>query len=215
VSFGRELNATDDKRYFVAAGPGIPVIDGKHIEPFLANPEKTSRYLPAHLAERVSGGRGAHRRARLAYRDVASPANRLTLIAAIVPAGVLTTHTLFCVKEELDEEVQLFLCGMFNSFVANYLVRLQVGTHVTASLMSRLPVPRPARASTAFRSIAASADALRSSPADVAAHATLQACAAQLYGLDRAQLAHVLESFPLVSAETRSAVLEAFRSQAG
>ena len=39
---------------------------------------------------------------------------------------------------------------MLNSFVANYLVRLQVGTHVTASLMSRLPVPRVSRESPHF-----------------------------------------------------------------
>jgi hypothetical protein len=36
------------------------------------------------------------RRARLAYRDVASATNRLTLIAAVIPARAATTHTLFC-----------------------------------------------------------------------------------------------------------------------
>jgi hypothetical protein len=210
VSFGRELNATDDKQHFVEHGAGIPVIDGKHIQPFSADPARARFRIPARMADRLAGARGAHRRPRLAYRDVASPTNRLTLIAAIVPAGVLTTHTLFCAKEPLDEPLQLFLCGMLNSFVANYLVRLQVGTHVTASLMSRLPVPKPPRDSLAFRTIVSTADALRSSPADAAAHARLQACAARLYGLTRGQLAHVLESFPLVSVEERTAVLLSF-----
>ena len=214
VTFGRELNATDDRRHFVADRRGVPVIDGKHIQPFVADPTSTRQFLPRHVADRLAGARGAHGRARLAYRDVASPSNRLTLIAAIVPAGVLTTHTLFCSKEPLDEELLLFLCGMLNSFVANYLVRLQVGTHVTASLMSRLPVPAPSRASREFRTIAACANALRSSPADPRSQALLQASAAALYGLTGAQLGHVLESFPLIDSRERSAVLDTFADKA-
>jgi hypothetical protein len=210
VAFGRELNATDDKPHFVERGAGLPIIDGKHIGPFSADPARATYAVPARVAARLTGARGAHRRARLAYRDVASPTNRLSLIAAIVPAGVLTTHTLFCLKEPLDEEEQLFLCGMLNSFVANYLVRLQMGTHVTASLMSRLPVPKPPADSPAFRSIVSDARLLTASPADAAAYAHLQAGAARLYGLNREQLAHVLESFPLVSIEERAGVLTAF-----
>ena len=55
--------------------------------------------FPERVAERLTGAREARRRSRLAYRDVASSTNRLTLIAAIVPPGVLTTHTLFCSRE--------------------------------------------------------------------------------------------------------------------
>ena len=210
VTFGRELNATDDRKNFLDGGTGLPVIDGKHIQPFYADPLRARYRVPVHVANRLAGARGSHHRTRLAYRDVASPTNRLTLIAAIVPAGVMTTHTLFCAKEPLEEELQLFLCGMLNSFVANYLVRLQVGTHVTASLMSRLPVPTVSRESAAFRTIVSSVETLRSSPSDTAVHARLQACAAELYGLNREQFAHVLETFPLVSTAERRAVLSAF-----
>ena len=80
-------------------------------------------------------------RARLAYRDVASATNRLTLIAAIVPARAVTTHTLFCLKTRLPLAEQHVLCALLNSFVANYLIRLRVNTHVTVALVSRLPVP--------------------------------------------------------------------------
>ena len=210
VTFGRELNATDDRKNFLDGGTGLPVIDGKHIQPFCADPLRARYRVPVQVANRLAGARGSHHRTRLAYRDVASPTNRLTLIAAIVPAGVMTTHTLFCAKEPLEEELQLFLCGMLNSFVANYLVRLQVGTHVTASLMSRLPVPTVSRESATFRTIVSSVETLRSSPSDTAVHARLQACAAELYGLNREQFAHVLETFPLVSTAERRAVLSAF-----
>jgi hypothetical protein len=40
-------------------------------------------------ADRLLGGR--YRRRRLAYRDVASPTNRLTLISAVLPAGCVST----------------------------------------------------------------------------------------------------------------------------
>jgi len=209
VTFGRELNATDDRGHFVTGGTGLPVIDGKHIRPFAADWSQSEVRVPARVAERLTGARDARQRSRLAYRDVASSTNRLTLIAAIVPPGVLTTHTLFCSREAIDEELLLFLCGMFNSFVANYLVRLQVGTHVTAALMARLPVPRPVRTSPAFRLVASCANALRAGPS-VTHHASLQATAARLYGVSASQLRHVLDTFPLVSLEERQAVVEAF-----
>jgi hypothetical protein len=98
--------------------------------------------------------------------------------------------------------------------VANYIVRLQVGTHVTASLMFRLPVPRPSRSTPAFTRVAALADTLQADPRDVAAHAELQACAARLYGLSAGQFEHVLDSFPLVSVEERAGALRTFRAQA-
>ena len=209
VTFGRELNATDDKRHFVSGGKGLPVIDGKHIRPFATDWSQSQIRLPEHVAEQLTGAREARHRSRLAYRDVASSTNRLTLIAAIVPPGVLTTHTLFCSREPVDDELLLFLCGMFNSFVANYLVRLQVGTHVTAALMARLPVPRPSRPSAAFRLVASCADVLRAG-ITATPHARLQATAARLYGVSAAQLRHVLDTFPLVSVEERQAVIEEF-----
>jgi hypothetical protein len=142
---------------------------------------------------------------------VASATNRLTLIAAVVPAGVVTTHTLFCLKEPLDDEVQAFLCGMFNSFVANYLVRLQVTTHVGATVVGRLPVPRPPRDSEALRSIADGARRMALAPdADTAAR--LQARAAQLYRLRPEQFGHLLDTFPLVPRDDRHRAMAAFCS---
>jgi hypothetical protein len=67
--------------------------------------------------------------------DVASATNRLTLIAAIVPADAVTTHTLFCLKTGLPLDAQHVLCALLNSFVANYLIRFRVNTHVTATLI--------------------------------------------------------------------------------
>ena len=153
AKFGRELNATDDRRHFHRHGPGLPVLEGKHIEPFRrarrAQRQQDSRNGPQRTAAaiRVFGA------PRLAYRDVASATNRLSLIAAVLPAGVVTTHSLFCLKTGLSAAEQAFLCGMLNSYVANYLVRQVMTTHLGSTTVEGLRVPKPRRDSPLFEEI--------------------------------------------------------------
>jgi hypothetical protein len=215
--FGRELNATDDKRHFHPRGradhDGLPVIEGKHIEPFRAHVTHAACVIDVDTAATLLRSAATFERARLGYRDVASATNRLTLIAAILPARTVSTHTIFCLKSELSVANQYCLLALFNSFVANYLVRLQVTTHVTASLMSRLPVPRPDGHSSEFRELASLARNLEHSGIEgkPAAYARLNAIAAQLYGLSRDQYAHVVSTFPLLPIELRQLCLDAHR----
>ena len=140
VAFGRELNASDDRDLFVPIGPhstGRPVVEGKQIDPFRVA-IGDSRFEVKPSATPIDGSRVV---LGSAYRDVASATNRLTLIAAIIPARAVTTHTLFCLRTPLPLPSQRVLCALLNSYVANYLIRLRVNTHVTVSLVSRLPVP--------------------------------------------------------------------------
>lgn len=211
--FGRELNATDDRPFFCSGGSGLPIVEGKHLQPFkvdLRHPQFTilhtdaTRILPSAPFDSP----------RLGYRDVASATNRLTLIAAIVPARAVSTHTVFCLKTPLDLTAQHFLCAIFNSFIANYLVRMRVSTHVTTAVIEQLPAPKPARADPAFGELAALAQQLSADdrPDLRARH---QALAAALYGLDVAAFSHVLEGFPLVSRCEREQALEMFRCIVG
>lgn len=212
VRFGRELNASDDRDGFAPfSGSSLtrPVLEGKQIEPFRVSVERSRFELAAE--SRLSSR--APRRARLAYRDVASASNRLTLIAAIVPARCVTTHTLFCLKTPLPFDAQHVLCALLNSFVANYLIRMRVNTHVTASLMSRLPVPVIGTADPAFARLEALSRALSSTPGTIEQapeYVELQALTARLYRLTVDDLAHVLGTFPLIATDVKSAVLEQF-----
>jgi hypothetical protein len=211
--FGRELNATDDRLLLRARGRGLPVLGGRHLEPFRADVGAATRAISVRDAVRTLGV-GRIDRPRLAYRDVASATNRLTLIAAVVPAGVVTTHTVFCLRSDLAARDQLLLCGLFNSLVVNYLVRLRVTTHVGIATVERLPVPRREQAPRRARRIASLARLL-SRRMNAAAFAVLNAEAAHMYRLDRAELAHVLGTFPLVDRADRSAALAAFDRTAG
>jgi hypothetical protein len=204
--FGRELNATDDKPLFSASG--LPVLEGKLIEPFKAHPEEATQFIDRADAERVLGGR-LFAQPRLGYREVASASNKTTLIAAVIPSMTVTTHTIFCLKTPLPRDAHWFLCGVFNSLVANYLIRLRGGTHVPAAVIHRLPVPCPSLADPRFREIAQMARRM-ADDADEGVEADLNARVADVYSIDEAELAHVLTTFPLLETTRTTAVHRAF-----
>jgi hypothetical protein len=169
--------------------------------------------IAAPVAARLLDPAHTFGRARLAFRDVASATNRMTLIAAIVPAGAVTTHTVFCLRSSLHASDQLVLCAILNSYIANFLVRLRITTHVTLAVMNWLPVPRPRAGSALYAELLRCARALAGNPADADASAGLHAAAASAYGLTEQELAHVLASFPLVARDDRAVVLERFRER--
>src|SRR5205823_14052769 len=150
-----------------------------------------------------------HERARLAYRDVASATNRVTLIAAVLPPRCISTHTVFCLRTPLPARAQYFLCGLFNSFVVNYLVRLRVTTHVTTATVEQLPIPAQEDAPAAFVEIAALARLMSHGP-NAAAFARLNSLVAKLYQLTVAEFEHILGTFPLIPRADRDLALRLF-----
>lgn len=214
VRFGRELNASDDRRHFVertSAADHLPILEGKHLEPFRAMVTSAPLAIPLATARTLLAEEATFARPRIGYREIASATNRLTLIAAILPARTLSTHTIFCLKTALTRADQYCLLALLNSLVANYLVRLQVTTHVTAGLMARVPVPRPAAHLPARRELIALAKELETTGIDNhAAYARLNAISAHLYGLSREQFEHVVKTFPLLNEDVRAACVAAF-----
>jgi Eco57I restriction-modification methylase/MmeI, DNA-methyltransferase domain len=209
--FGRELNATDNRDAFHDAGRGLPVVEGKHLEPFRVARERSRHSIRAADARRLLPS-APHERPRLAYRDVASATNRTTLVAAMLPAQCVSTHTLFCLRTRLPPRSQYFLCALFNSFVVNFLVRLRVTTHVTTAVVEQLPIPTAETAPGAFRQIAA-LGRLLSTRRDPAALAMLNARVAELYQLSAAEFAHILGTFPLIAVEEREQALREFEAR--
>jgi hypothetical protein len=211
VRFGRELNATDDRSHFYGGRAGLPVLEGKHIEPFRAHVDRSTRRISERSASSLLDAAATFSRARLAYRDVASSTNRLSLIAAVLPAGVVTTHSLFCLKTMLSADNQAFLAAMLNSYVANYLVRQVMTTHLGSTTVEALRIPKPSYDSPLFEEIVELAHELRQAHRD-AANARVQALAARSYGLAEDDFEHVLSTFPLIPPVERRAALEEFRN---
>jgi hypothetical protein len=226
VRFGRELNATDDSRHFVNAPANrplrhrvghrrqrlLPVVEGKHLRPFAVDVESAARMIHTSVAGTLVDAAVTFGRARVAYRDVASATNRLTLMAARLPAGAISTHTLYCARTAMPEDDQWCLVGLLNGLAANFLVRLQMSTHVTTALMARLPVPRPARGSTTHQAIAKLSRRLAAAGIDGSPdqYARLNAIVSRLYGLTREEHTHVVSTFPLLPAELRGLCTAAY-----
>ena len=205
AEFGRELNATEDRAAF--GTKGLPIIEGKHISPFVSVVDE-----PAYRIERDRAcailPRRPFERARLAYRDVSSVTNRLSLIAAVVPRDIVTTHTLLCLRTPISLIRQHFLCALFNSYVLNAVVRMLMGGHVTTTLVESLPVP-PWTGDAWQRRIARMAFRLARGSGAATTHAELQASIARLYGLDSQTFRAVLQTFPLISQQERDRALQA------
>jgi hypothetical protein len=202
LQFGRELNASEDRRHF---GPsGLPVVEGKQIAPFAVDVAHASARIRLDVARDLMPD-GRFRQPRLAYRDVSGVANKLSLIAAVLPGHVVSTHTVFCLRTPLPLVQQHFLCGVFNSYVLNAVVRLLMGGHVTTSLVEHLPVPLWRNTSLERRIARLAARLARTHQARPGIAAALQAAVARLYALDDATFSRLLEGFPLVDAAERAA----------
>jgi hypothetical protein len=210
--FGRELNATDDRDAFRASDVGLPIIDGKHVEPFRIDVAASRRRISASDAgARIPGRRFQH--PRLAYRDVASATNRLTLIAAVLPPQVVSTHTVFCLRNRLSLGRQHLLCGLLNSFVLNFLVRLRVTTHVGTHVIESLPIPTAAAIGRRPGATLASMSRRLHRGFDAGLYCRLQALVARIFDLTEEDLEHVLATFPLVENEIREETLRRFREE--
>jgi hypothetical protein len=206
--FGRELNVTEDHAHFTSSG--MPVLEGKHVQPFTTNRHGSSRRLEESVARQLLPNL-SFLRPRLAYRDVSAVGNRLSLIAAIMPANVVTTHTLFCLRTALADDQQQFLCGLFNSYVLNAVVRMLMGGHVTTSLVESLPVPDWS-GDAGQRHIVKAARVLARRPTSRRMNAYLQAHVAREYGVEPPEFEQIVRAFPLVPSADRSLAVALLRS---
>lgn len=216
---GRELNATDDKRHFEPRDGNnrqdvLPVIEGKCLEPFRALIAAARFAVPRRTASTLLDPLSTFDQGRIAYREVAGRGNRLTLIAALLPSGVVSTHTVFCVKSPPDARASVALLGLLNSLVANYLVRLRVSTHVTAAILTRLPVPRPEAHSPECRRLEYFTRRLQQAgiESDPDAYGALNAVVARLYGLNADEYEYVVGTFPLLPEDVREACIRAYNA---
>ena len=210
--FGRELNRSDDRPRFSTHTIGMPVVEGKHVDPFIVRLQDCEFRVADEAGLPGRELRNAVRRHRLAYRDVASATNRLTLISAIVPPGAVTVHTLYCLKNVMRVDDQVVLCCLLNSFVTNRLARMWVTTHLGTATVERLPVPRPQAASPiAARLLDLGRELLQPGGRQESAYAEAQGLAACVYGLSPAEFAIVLESFPLIDAAVKEAAAKFHR----
>jgi hypothetical protein len=175
---------------------------------------------------------------RLGFREIARPTDSRTLIAAIIPPGTCCNHKI-SVASPLTSSYQptemLYCLAVLNSFVLDYVTRFKISTGVSMFHFYQLPMPRLAAGNPYFDAIVPRAARLTCTrpqfadlwsavmgdswdetkgATDTAERATLRAeldaLVAHLYGLNAAELAHILTTFPLVSQATKAATQAAY-----
>ncbi|MFI7131329.1 Eco57I restriction-modification methylase domain-containing protein [Nonomuraea sp. NPDC050153] len=95
---------------------------------------------------------------RVCFREVARPGDERTLIAAVLPPGTIVTHALhyfyrstFEMNESGDKSkngyqtvlsaaAMMYVVGLMNSLVLDFVVRRKASAHVTKSIMATLPI---------------------------------------------------------------------------
>ena len=170
----------------------------------------------------------------LVYRRVNGSVNTRTLLTTIIPPGNFVHESLTIIVNDYSLDELLFLSAILNSFVVDEIIRKSISLNISHHYVHALPVIRISRNSYDFKRVARfSAQLICTTPAfdalaqaaglaghqdavtDPAARAELRAeldaQVAHLYGLTEAELAHVLESFPLVKADAKAATLAAYR----
>jgi SAM-dependent methyltransferase len=254
LRLAKELHSTNDSYLFqTAPGPHrLPLYEGRMIAPFAADLGAPRYWLEEEEARRTLLGRKAdsgqpldYQGYRLGFRDgVRSTrgAGERALVLAMLPPGVfcndkLPTAVPRSPDGRLDLAAALFLCGVLNSLVADYLLRQRGAASVTFSILSQLPVPRPHPETSAFSSLVELAARLTCTTPDFAGlwegaigtfwfpeeaavdpaererlFSKLEGRVAHLYGLTEEELAHILTTSAQVDREGREAVLAAYRT---
>src|SRR6266566_4557417 len=191
---------------------------------------------------------------RLAFRDVARNTDERTLIATILPPGVFASNTLNyvapwyfnaeeiferpssvreCYEPTFPTKTLAYLCGVFNSFTLDYLLRFKVTAHVNMFYLYQLPVPRLTIDNPRYEAIATRVAQLvcvgtefdeirRELLGNVNSHIAtddkerrqlqceIDGLVAHLYGLTEKEFVHVLDTFPQVRQSIKNAALDAY-----
>ena len=82
-------------------------------------------------------------RYRIGFCDVASPSNKRSLVAALVPPGCVCGHTLPTITFEPQFEWAYMLwLAVANSFTVDFIARKKVSLHMTYGTLDSVPFPR-------------------------------------------------------------------------
>ncbi|QWC10729.1 hypothetical protein KKR91_03640 [Arthrobacter jiangjiafuii] len=154
---------------------------------------------------------------RIAFRDIARSTDSRTAIAALVPGNVvLTNKAPYLLRRSGDPTDEAYLLGVLSSIPLDWYTRRYVEIGMNLHIVNALPIPRPERNDprrlrvveiaaklAAVDERYASWAAAVGVPVGSVTHETtktdliheLDAAVASLYGLSRASLIHIFETF--------------------
>jgi len=208
----REIDMTLDSEIF--GDGGYVLYEGKMIEQFCNDFDKP-RYqvLGNDIINKFGKGYEDFREYRLAFRAVASSTNRRSLIATILPENVVVGNSLIISKifkdgnRIIDEDDLFFLCGIFNSFAMDYLLRLKITTNLNMFFIYDLPISRLDKDDMNYKRIVENVKGLMCKSkgfeefdvGDMRSKVEIMAendvIIARLYGIDEDEMIYLLDTF--------------------
>ncbi|MCA9995602.1 MAG: hypothetical protein KDE56_07645 [Anaerolineales bacterium] len=253
LSFTREFDMTNHSYVFRTepCDTCLPLYEGKMIHQFDHNFSEPRYWVEEREGRAaVLGKRGEdsgqtldYQTFRLGFRDIARNTDSRTLICTVIPPAFhgnkLPTIKVFDDdgNQLIDSQTQLFVCGIWNSFVMDWLIRQKVTTTLNYFYLYQLAMPRFTKEDPAFQPIVShAAQLICTTPEfdDLAAvvglgshahavtdpsqraqlRAELDGLIAHVYGLTEKEFAHILSTFPLVSEPIIVAAQNAYRDVA-
>lgn len=147
---------------------------------------------------------------RVGFCDIAGQTNERSLMAALIPAGVVCGNKVPTIlfPEDPSEERLLVWVSVANSFAFDWMLRRVLTTTVNYFLLQSLPMPRLAKDGLPWKRLVAAASELRSLDSAGATRDTYERMAqlrgeidaevAVAYGLDLKDMELVLQDFPIL-----------------
>lgn len=147
-SLTSELHMTNDSHLFNTAKNGLILYEGKMIEQYICDFEKPQYWVKESKAlERLGSSYKDYNEHRLAFRAVASSTNRRSMISTILPKRVFVGNSLTVTKilngdeRLISSEELLYFCGILNTFILDYLIRMKITTNLNMFFIYELPIP--------------------------------------------------------------------------
>lgn len=248
VRFCREIDPTAHPEFFSSTKEDnlLPLIEGRNIHQFTHVfstdtrfwlKEKNGRKLVLGRTE-DKGQKLDYQVYRLGFRKIARNTDERTMISTIVPPTFVSENfQTVCVLDESGNKVvsnpdMLLLCGIFNSFVYDSIIRLKVAANMNFFFVYSTQVPNKGSRFDAgiinrvARLICTTLEFENlSKEAGINCHnqgvtndiergrlrAELDGLVAHLYGLTEEEFAYILTTFPLVADPVKIAARNAYR----
>ncbi len=230
--FCREVDMTKERLKFLGynARDALPLVEGRMVQAhrfgvkghvtgsgrsaqWEAYPIGGSRLSPQFFIRSSDIPRASQHRAnvlRVGFCDIAGQTNERSLMAALIPPGVVCGNKVPTIlfPDDPSEARLLVWASIANSFVFDWMLRRVLTTTVNYFLLQSVPMPKLAKDGLPWRRLVSAANELRALDTGGSSRKTYERMAqiraeidaevAVAYGLELKDLELVLEDFPIL-----------------
>lgn len=253
----REFDMTNDSQLFHTANVGYPLYEGKMMNMFthtFSEPrywidkdqgKDTLKKKELNRMKRVSKSHEIlpqidSNEYRLVWRSITNSTNERTLISTILPPNIFLGNSLNYLSpinfdgekyvHPISYDETFFICGIFNSFPIDFILRHRVATNLNIFYLMELPIPRYDKNNKLHKKLFENTvklicttkeylnlmkimnvfDPVSEPEKRLGLESQNNALSAKIYGLEKNDLKFVLENFPIVDQKLKDLTLDEF-----